>query len=219
MDQALLVIGTCLLILGAALFVRARRANRIWWRDKMTVGVLVLGVTLLVAGLATWGTPERDVASRRPADDTRQQGEYDGPDAGPDNETGPDTATLSPEDAYSVEIITVNQEMAGQLDDLTRALLTADYEDATWVANTKATLSAMNVTAEKARAIRAPDSHAAVHEAWMEGIESYDWAATNMATAIDGPDYALMERCNVRFEDASKSFERATMLLQRLGTP
>ena len=41
----------------------------------------------------------------------------------------------------------------------------------------------------------------------------------NMATAIDGPDYALMERCNVRFEDASKSCVRATKLLQQLATP
>lgn len=57
------------------------------------------------------------------------------------------------------------------------------------------------------------------HSAWMEGIESYDWVAKNMAVAIQGPDYDLLNESTARLASASASFKRAMTLMPQASTP
>lgn len=198
----------------------------------------VLGVALVVTGLAM-GAPDERQAARQPAEagssapaDVPSDSDAEVPDAGDEAPAAPDAEepdgvpvtkpaaapdTPEAEQTYRVAVIALNTEIAERLDELTGHLIAARYGEAQWLSDTRATLSGMRDTAAKAREVGVPPSYAQVHEAWMEGIESYDWAAQNYAIAIEGPDYALMERCTARLEDASSSLRRATMLLQQMG--
>ncbi|MBW6468610.1 MAG: hypothetical protein K0B85_05575 [Coriobacteriia bacterium] len=202
----------------------------------MPIVAAVLGVALVVAGLAM-GTPEEREAVRQPAEagtstPAVSPSDTEGPDAGdeapevvdgaepdgvPDTKKPPAAPdTREAEQAYRVAVIELNTEIAERLDELTGHLIAARYGDAQWLSDTRATLSGMRDTAAKARQVSVPPMYDQVHEAWMEGIESYDWAAQNYAIAIEGPDYSLMERCTARLEDASSSLRRATVLLQEM---
>jgi hypothetical protein len=115
-------------------------------------------------------------------------------------------------------VISLNGEIAGNLDRLSRQLVTARYDDETWVLQTESVLAAMKEDARQAREMRAPGVLQAAHKAWMEGIEAYDGAATLMGQAIKGPDEGLMMGATQRLEEASRKMQLATVMLERMMT-
>ena len=64
-----------------------------------------------------------------------------------------------------------------------------------------------------------PPEFVRAHAAWLEGIESYDWAAENLAIAFVGPDETLMRECFDHIETASARFESAAASLAEADTP
>lgn len=64
-----------------------------------------------------------------------------------------------------------------------------------------------------------PPEFVRAHAAWLESIESYDWAAENPAIAFVGPDETLMRECFDHIETASARFESAAASLAEADTP
>lgn len=120
------------------------------------------------------------------------------------------------DNAYRLAIIDVNDRVSDELDELTGLLVLPRYGDSAWNADMRTVLEAMSDTARQARTITAPPAFGDAHSTWLEGIDSFDWAAQNMRGAIVGPDEALMGECIDHIETASTRFRAAAALMAEI---
>lgn len=228
-----LLMGLSALVLARSLSPRSRSAlpsgNRpaaFWSNRWVALSSALLGLILIAVGGVVARTPARRASEEKTVQSSQdapaQSDTTPGTSESPGAATYSETAAASPgseADSYRSAVIGVNDQIGRQLARLTDQLVSARYEDEAWVAETKSVLAEMSATVRQARTIVPTAGLETAHAAWMEGIESYDWAAQNMIPAIEGPDFELMRQCTDRMTGASTSFQRAMELMQQAEAP
>lgn len=201
--------------------------DNIWTRTAAGLVVGAIAVVVLVSAARTRGpdlpSDETDSAASTSsvAGDAALSPEAVSGDAVPAPVQAPPTGPpiQSTTNDYRIAVIAVNDEIAAQLGDLTDLMVVPQYDNATWLEQMTTVLTAMQASADRARTITPPEGFAAAHAVWLDGIAAYEWTAENMAVAIHGPDYALLDQCNQRLTDASAAFRQATELMNAAGGP
>lgn len=208
----------------------------LWQRTRtwLVVAVIVvgLGVAAVVAGARTDAerTPPDDPgavvmeeADGTPGTTTVAAGRAVVAAPGPRSSTAPTLSQTKPDEvvddnAYRMAVMDVNGRISEELDELTGLLVLARYDDRAWSTEVTAVLDAMGDSARQARTITAPPAFSQAHATWLEGIDSFEWAAQNLRRAIVGPDEALMRDCIDHIETASTRFKSATGSMAEVDT-
>ena len=213
----ILIVAAGLIQMGVA---RAPRGSRLAVSQRAIAPILaVIGVAALVSAFAALPTPADETGAGdarpgivTPAPPTQYKQDAEAGQA-PPAATG-----IEGDNSYRLAVVEVNNEIARQLGALTDLLVVPEYDDEAWLDQVGSVLTSMEMASGAARVLKAPDKYAKYHAAWLEGIDSYEWAAQNMRQAIRTQDYALMRACTDRLARASSDFREATGLLQQVDT-